>query len=225
MRQSEVEAKEEESLFPPPVEKSCCQACHERFKLLRVKCFKVYQKLLYVSLFLLHHINLGLEVYFFLTVKVRFYYFALAHAFFFLLPHALTVIKCLSSIMTTGPKKCLTYLILDLLAINNIWDLDHGWFPCIKSHHYKKANYWKRMIFYMSMDFPLLTVKILNNMFTGNTFTLLQLFSILIQLLGLFSTTFKLRASSSDRKQQKWCGRNTLQKLWCLFLWVYLVGM
>ena len=165
-------------------------------------------------------------MYFFNTVRVRYYTLAFAHLFFIALPFLAILIKFIGSSEKKCKKRCLDCLVIELLGINNIWDIELGWFPTLKNEKYRMKNYSKRMVFYLLMDLPLLTIKVLNNLYTGNTFTLLQCFSILMQLLGLFSSTFAVKEVGTPGTQDddpNTLNKNTLQKFWCVFLWLYLI--
>ena len=145
------------------------QSAKEKLEAIQKQGMETYLKALSACLFLLHHVDLALEVYFFITVPAQYLGFALAHLFFIILPYAIVIIKNWSRAKPT--EKIKSFLIIDLLAINNIWDSTLGFFPCVKSANYMKHNYAKRMVFYVAMDLPLLTLKVFNNLLTGNTFS------------------------------------------------------
>ena len=79
------------------------------------------------------------------------------------------------------------------------------------------------MVIYALFDFPLLFIKGLNNMYTGNTFIFLQCFSLFMQLLGLFSSTFRMREITA--RGEGCVSKNVFQIAWSLFLWICLIWL
>ena len=153
----------EEVIIPPRV--TPCQTLIAYAKAVkhRIVQNQVYERSLLVSLFLIHLFDVGLEIYFFCTISVRYFAVALLHLFFILLPF----LSILFRFLVAPGKKCeatlVDHLVIEALGINNIWSVDLGWFPALKDLEYHNSNYFKRMVFYILMDLPLLTLKILNN--------------------------------------------------------------
>ena len=175
-------------------------------------------KVFYSALLFLHLLDIGMDAYFFYTVKVRyeeFYKFQLA---FLILPFILVILKHLYNLASVGIKMTLLNILIDWLGINNVWEPQLGWFPCDKSNEYKELNHVKRLLFYICEDLPQLTIKILNLMYTGDTISFVMTLSISIQLFGLFYSTFKLQRIPNAKGI---FNQNNLQIMWALFLWIY----
>jgi len=122
----------------------------------------------------------------------------------------------------TKARKCCE-MISEFFGIRVVYDLDRGIFPCHNDEGYRDDLHSKRMLFYVLFDLPLLCIKVLNNMYTGNTFILAQCFSLVMQLLGLFSSIFNVREITA--RGEGCVSKNVFQKTWCLLLWVCLIWL
>ena len=76
-----------------PDEPSCCELCLLKIKIFGRNLGELITKMRYLTLFVIHNLNIFLEVYFLYTIRVKYYYLALAQAFFIVIPFVVLVIK------------------------------------------------------------------------------------------------------------------------------------
>jgi hypothetical protein len=93
---------------------------------------ELISKVRYLTLFVIHNLNIFLEVYFLYTIRVKYYYLALAQAFFIVIPFVVLVIKsCMQKVPkgATKWKKCCD-LLFETFGLGIVYDIELGSFPC-----------------------------------------------------------------------------------------------
>ena len=79
-------------------------------------------KVFYSALLFLHLLDIGMDAYFFYTVKVRYEEFFKFQLAFLILPFILVILKHLYNMASVGIKMTLLNIFIDWLGINNVWE-------------------------------------------------------------------------------------------------------
>ena len=115
-----------------PDEPSCGELCMLKLKICGNNIVEFINKIRYLILFVIHNVDIFLEVYFLFTIRVKYYYLALAQSFFIVLPFIVLVIKSCMQKLPKGAtkwKKCCD-LVFESFGLGIVYDIKLGSFPC-----------------------------------------------------------------------------------------------